>query len=291
MRASYEKVTYGERQSFFCRRFDLPAFDSPWHFHPEVELTYIVSSTGTRFVGDSVEPYEAGDLVLLGSNLPHHWCTQERNGLRHELARSVVILFREDFLGLDFLHAPELHAIPALLHRASRGLRLEGAIHAHVEAGMQEIAELPPALRLVALLELLVAISRAPETELRPLTTVGYRPNLSIHDCERLDRVHQYVLQHLEEELQLATAAELIHMSPSAFCRYFKRHTGKTFVQFVNELRVGRACRELMESDRQVGDIAHGCGFNSISNFNRRFRQVTGRSPSQYRQVQQQQGG
>ncbi len=279
MQPAFEKVPIRPDESFRCLEFRQPRFDAPWHQHPELELTLIVSSSGLRFVGDAIESFDAGDLVLAGANLPHCWLNHDkppRGG-----AAAVVVQFGEAFLGSDFLQAPELHGVKRLLTRAARGLCFEGRTRKNAGERLRQLPHLRGSRRLLALLEILELLSAARDA--RALSSAGFRPVFDAAGAERINRVHRYLLEHLTDEIRLDDVAALAHLSPAAFCRYFKRATGKPLMATVNEMRVGHACRLLLDESRSVSEVCYASGFNNLSHFNRQFQRSVGCTPSTYR--------
>ncbi len=277
MRALFEKVAIGPGESFACRTYALPRFDSPWHFHPECELTLIESSHGLRLVGDSIERFEPGDLVLLGSNLPHCWSNPPDWRGR---ARSVVIQFQGG--EVSWLTPPEFTAVRRLLARAERGLHFSGRPARLAAARLRAMTGLAPLPRLLALLEVLHDLARVAAA--RPLASPGFAPPLNTADTGRLGRVLDYVNTAAAEGVTQPEAARRAGLSPAAFSRYFRKKMGRTFEAFVNEVRVGRICRALIEEpDRSVAEIAYAAGYNNLANFNRQFLRRTGLAPVAYR--------
>ena len=280
-KASYENIETLPGRSFAFREFDLPAFDSPWHFHPEFELTLVTHGTGRRFVADHIADYGPGDLVLLGPDLPHFWRTESpaENGQR---SRSLVVQFLPGFLGPGFFDLPELDAVKGLLANSSRGLHFTGRTRQRTAEILQRMATRSPQGQLLGLLEALNILSRSPDVEV--LASEGFAPALDTRTEERINRCQTYIFDRLHEPFGLDDVAAHMSMSPSAFSRYFKRMMGKTFSHFVNELRIGKACRTLLETDRPIAEIAYESGFNNLSNFNRRFRELRGTSPRRFRE-------
>jgi len=277
MKAAVERVTPGAGASFLCRRRIDARFAFNWHFHAEIELTAILHSRGRRFVGDSIEAYGDGDLVLLGPNLPHTWHSDAGRRGRHE---AVFCQVPEDFLDLGM---PEFSGVKRLLRRAARGLRFTGATQKAVLRKMEGLTALPGLARLAALLDILDRLARSREG--RPLSSREFVPELRRGDEERVDRVCRHLTERCREGVTLAEAARVAHLSIPAFSRAFRRTTGKTLVGYLHELRTGLACRALIESERAVSDIAFASGFNNLSNFNRRFRALKGMSPREYRRA------
>jgi AraC-like DNA-binding protein len=280
MKAAVERVSPGAGASFLCRRRVDARFGFNWHYHGEIELTAIVRSRGRRFVGDSIEPYGDGDLVLLGPNLPHTWHSEAGRRGRQE---AVFCQFSAAFLGGDFLGTPELAGVKRLLERASRGLRFMGETQKAVFRRMEGLDRVQGLTRLAALLDVLDRLARSRDA--RPLSSREFVPDLRRGDAERVDRVCRYLNERCTEGVTLAEAAKVAHLSVPAFGRAFRRTTGKTLVGYLHELRTGLACRALIESDRPVSDIAYESGFNNLSNFNRRFRALKGMSPRDYRRA------
>ncbi len=278
MKARIEKVVPGRAASFICRRRTDPRFGFFWHFHPEIELTLIVRSRGRRFVGDSIEAYEDGDLVLLGPNLPHTWASDPGRRGPHD---AVFCQFSEAFLGEPFLRAPEWSAVRRLLDRARQGLRFTGRTQKLVARQMDGLETRSGLSRLATLLEILDVLARSRDA--RPLSSRPLGPSWRRGDAERIDRVCRYLSERCLERVTLAEAASVAHLSIPAFSRFFRSRTGKTLVAWLNELRVGQACRELIESERSVSEIAFDSGFNNLSNFNRRFRALKGMNPLAFR--------
>jgi len=278
MKAKVERVSPGGAASFICRRRTDPRFGFTWHVHPEIELTLIVRSRGRRFVGDSIEPYEEGDLVLLGPNLPHTWDSDPRRKGPHE---AVFCQFSESFLGPDFLRAPEMAAARRLLARSAQGLRFSGRTQKAVARRMDGMERLQGLARLAALLEVLHLL--AGSRDVRPLSSREFAPSPRPADADRIDRVCRFLNERCTGRIRLAEAAAAAHLSVPAFSRFFRRRTGRTLVAYLNELRTGLACRELIETDRSISDIAFDSGFNNLSNFNRKFLELKGMNPREFR--------
>lgn len=279
MLATLEKVSLRPGESFACKEFRTARFYSPFHFHPECELTLIEASHGLRYVGDSIEDFAAGDLVLLGPDLPHYWSNPPAWGGE---ARSIVIQFLADLLGPGWLAAPELTAVRRLMQRARRGVRFSGRPAAVAAERMRRMSTLAPLPRLLLLLETLHGLARAPGTRL--LASAGYAPGFKREDQGRLARVLDYVETSAAEGVEQREAARRAGLSPAAFSRYFRRKLGHTFEAFVNEVRIGRICRALVDAPEQsVAEIAYAAGYNNLANFNRQFRRRTGLAPVEYR--------
>ncbi len=310
MKPVFEKVPLREGESFHCEVICGPDYGTRWHFHPEFQLTLAIRSAGHRIVGDNIGTLSDGDLVLLGSNLPHVWhqdCeagsvsrqTSQERGRTKQCARgsegnlatsatdsavhAIVIRFERDFLGDGFLAKPEAAPLARLLQRASRGLRVNGRTRNEVARRVESLAESDGLGRLVELLAILHTLSIS--KDLTPLASAGYAPALRAEDQGRMERVCDFIDAHLTEEIARSHLAKIAALSESAFSRFFKSRTGRSVPQYVNELRISRACRMLAEDRLNITDIALDCGFPNLSNFNRRFREIMKTTPREYRRA------
>lgn len=283
MLARIQKIPSSAEASFIYRRKADSRFRFNWHFHPEYELTWIQSGRGKRFVGDHIGDYRPGDLVLLGPNLPHTWCSEPDARPKKGAHRAVVVQFREDFLGDAFFARPELKGVRRLLDRSVQGLAFGGRAQAQATAKLEAMARRGGLARLVLLLDALENLASAGGRRVQVLSSRQFAPALRRHDEQRIDRVCRFINERFREDIAQPQAAAQVHLSVPAFSRFFKRATGKTFTDYVNELRVGWASRQLIETDRSVAEIAFAAGFNNLSNFNRRFLERKGLSPSRFR--------
>jgi AraC-like DNA-binding protein len=278
MKPTYEHVDPALGSSFLFREINLPAFDAPYHFHPEIELTLILESRGKRFVGTNIADFEPGDLVLLGANLPHCW----RNDGSDSPAHALVVQFRDDFMGPDFWQKPELVPVARLLERAKSGLHFRGKIAGRIAGELQYLRHVGPLQRLLGLIDLLHTLAGADDVEV--LDSSQFFTSLPRTDYERLNKIYAYVTEHFREEIRLETVSALVSMTPQSFCRYFRKVTKKTFIDLLNEYRIRYAGQLLLhDGDKTVAEICYQSGFGNISHFNRQFRELTGRTPLQYR--------
>ncbi len=284
-KAEFELVPRSELHSFAVRDFCLPSFQSPWHFHPECELTHILQSRGKRFVGDSIEVFAPGDLVLIGSNLPHYWRNDAPARKPGAYAHSLVIQFREECLGTEFLSTPELAEVRRLLLRARRGIQFTGSTRDKVAALMAEIYGQEGIDRVISLLRIFEGLCQSKEC--RTLCSPGFTAYLDEFASERINKAYQYVFENFAEQLDHEEIARQAGMSLSAFCHYFKRVTGHTLSEFIKEVRVGHARKLLIDTDEGIAQIAFASGFDSLSNFNRRFRELAQASPREFRRAHQ----
>jgi AraC-like DNA-binding protein len=277
-----ENTPQRQWESFHCEVVRGRSYGAQWHFHPEHQLTLVLRSYGHRVVGDNITPLSSGDLVLVGGNVPHVWHQDEGDKVAKDGVHAIVVRFRDDFLGHDFLQTPEMEPVRALLRRAARGLQVQGRTRQTVAARVERMAAAQGLERVIGLLGILDELSRS--KDLRPVSSPGFRPELGAEDQGRMGRVFEHIHQHLTEDISRDAVAARASLSPGAFSRFFKTRTGKTLPQYVNELRVGRACSRLAETDDKVADIALDCGFQNLANFNRQFHRLMDASPREYRQ-------
>lgn len=282
MKAPLKKDLENANRSYVIKQLKDPYFDPNWHFHPHYQLFTVVEGSGTRFVGDDIRPFEPGDTVFLGPNIPHLWRSDrvyfEPNSGRS--VQGVVVYFTEDFVGREFLEKPEMYPLRQILHRAQRGLQLTNTLGERTQAALQQLLRLEQFDGVLLLLHTLNEIAKSHECQ--AITSLGYQNNHKVSETERMQQVHEYVLKHFREELSLSEVASLVSMSEAAFCRYFKRRTNKTFFDFVAEIRIGHACRLLLENQLNITQIAYESGYNTLSHFNRQFKLIKGKTPLAY---------
>lgn len=280
MKPIFQRLTGAPDEGFAYKVLRAPGFDCPWHFHDEYELILVQRSRGYRMVGDNLKPLTPGDLVLIGPNLPHTW--QNEEGRRGATAgvRAVLIQFETRFLG-ELLRLPALSPVRNLLKRATLGLEITGDTRQRVSALMVEMDKQRGLARIVQFLAILdlLACSR----ECRRIASPGFAATPNPFNQERMNRVCQFINERIERPISLGDVAGLIHLSEGAFSRFFRIHTGKTFPVFVNELRIGRACRMLVETELNITEIALACGFPNLSNFNRQFLRLKHLTPREFR--------
>ena len=249
-----------------------------WHYHTAMELTHFATGGGTRFVGDHIGSFEPGDVVLLGGQLPHYWHVQgPSSGLAAQWS------FPPEH---PFWVFPETAGLNNLFERAGRGVRYTGRTAALVAAGLQKLGRVDGAERLGTLLLLFGLMHHAPATDQTVLSTRSFSLPTEAGHQQAMRQAVRYLLANYRDEIRLEELLKLTRMSKATFSRQFKRHAGKSFSDFVSRVRLQSACRELVETDRTVIEVALACGFNQISFFNRLFRRVFGCAPKQYRERQ-----
>ena len=285
MKALFEKIMFSEQSSLLVRRFQLSYFDAPWHYHPEYELTYIVKSYGRRFVGDQVEAFQAGDLVLLGPDLSHFWRNDDDfyTGNVAQQAESIVIQFPASFDQRVLAAIPEADSIRHLLERARYGLRFSSAVSQSLAAPMEQLLNQSGFPQLLGLLDVLHRL--AADSEATLLASAGYQLAPGRAETERMKRVLEFMLTHFRDEIRVETIASVASMAPAAFCRYFKKRARKSFVEYLNELRISHARKLLADVNLSIGQVCTESGFVNNSHFHRQFKLHTGMTPLQYQTV------
>ncbi len=270
-----------ENESFHIQHDVRNYFYDFLHYHPEAQLSLIVESTGTFFVGDKIVPFEEGDVFLLGPDLPHVFKNDKKaSGKLYKHARATSVYFREDSFGDGFFKIPETKAIKNLIESSSRGLKFSGTTKEKLADRIPQLSERSGFERLIFLFELLNLIAQSDEYEF--ISSLNYQHKKDDAENRRIQSVFDFIMSRYSQEIDLSEAAAVASMSVTSFCRFFKQRTRKTFTEFVNEVRIGHACKELMYSDDNINEVAYKSGFNNISNFNRKFKEITGFTPSQY---------
>ena len=282
------KLTLKNSDNFLDRRFSFykqekPCLDTAWHYHPEFELIYIPNSSGLRFVGDNVAPFSPGELVLVGAYLPHLWRNdatyfKEKSNKKVE---TIVLKFKENFIGEGTFDLPEFSQIKQLLVQSRYGIYFEKEVSEKMHADLIKIVDLPLVQQAIRLLDLLCHLSLTSNKKI--LSSTDMRQNGTEYD-HRLDQVLKYISDHYAESITLNDVANITCMTTNSFCRFFKKKLNKSFTEFLNEVRIRNASRLLAQKNLQISDVCYMVGYNSITNFNKRFKQIMGNTPKSYRQ-------
>lgn len=260
-------------------------FPCPWHYHPEYEIVSIVKSTGRRMAGDHIGYFTEGDLVLLGPFLPHLWANDAEfiNGNGNTLAEAIVIHFKENFLGDQLFKIPEMEAFNNFLKMSNRGIVIKGEAKVKINSLMKKMHDLSGLQRLSFLLSIFDILSGPVEYEL--LASPGYVENINLNGSDRLKKVIDYIMKNFDQNITLPKAASNANMSLTSFCNFFKENYRLTFVEYLNSVRVGHACKLLTEKDRNIVDVAFGSGYSSLANFNKQFKKYKQMTPTEYRRI------
>lgn len=278
MKTAFEIIQPDAGSSFRVLHHNVSADTFKWHYHyhPEYEIVCVFEGSGRRHVGNHLSNYEGGDLVLIGSNLPHGGFGYGSVDMHEE----IVVQFTKDFLGENFLLKPEMDNIKKLFERAKQGLSFRGETKKNLSEKFKKLLELSHFERLIELLNILQNLANS--TEYISLNTLNTRYNFSQKDQERLGKVYKYVEEKYSQNVDIQTVAKICNLTIPAFCNYFKKNLNQTFTDFTNEYRINQACKMLLEGS-EIVDICYHCGFNNISYFGRVFKQFKGTNPSQFR--------
>ncbi|AEI49682.1 AraC family transcriptional regulator [Runella slithyformis] len=286
MRPNRLTVPQTTHRSFDIRHEQVPYFTHPWHYHPELELNYIVESTGTRFIGQSVERFEKGEVVLLGKNLPHYW-KNDASYYQPSLlpkAQAIIVRFTEDFAGVPFFKLPETKHIDDLFEKAIHGLKLLEPLRSQVAEQLHQLLEEEGFSQLMTWVGLLDTLAKSNDVA---VISPNYLPMSTLtKNNERMNRVMAYLLDHFTEPITLQVVAELGSMNESAFCRYFKAQTGQTLNQYITDLRIRYACELLSKSKDSITQICFQVGFENVSHFIHVFKKVRHQTPFEFRRKQ-----
>lgn len=279
MKPHFHKVPVQSQTSFSIRHDKNAGFGTVWHYHPELELHYLVKGRGVRFIGDNISNFSDGELILLGENLPHTWRVEE--GAADSDIELIIIHFRPDCLGQDLLMLPEAYQLPKLFERAKKGLKIHGEAREKIIPLMHHAVNAQNLDRLIALLSILKILAETSERESIASAHAFYKSNDS--ETLRLNKVYEYTLANYRSDISLQDVAAIANLGITSFCRYFKLMTKKTFNDFLVEIRISHACRFLIEDRLATEVICFECGFNNVSNFYRHFKKVTEMTPLEYK--------
>lgn len=276
MKSHVQKLPLGDHNSFIAKTFRTPYFEVGWHQHIEYELILFTQGSGLSFIGNHIGEFEKGDVYFLGSNIPHTFQKREAESI----TSAVVVQFREDFLGNDFINAPECRLIKQVLEISRYGLKITGNTKQQLQPLITNLEFAENFRRILILGECLEIITSA--RDYQQVTTYGMQQE-NQKDKERIDKVFQFTIDSFKEPISLSQAAAIACMSVPAFCNYFKRSTKKTYIDFLNEIRVGYACHLLTETKKNVTDICFESGYNTVANFHKQFLKAKKLTPLQYR--------
>jgi AraC-like DNA-binding protein len=282
MRPQLLKVLKGPGHSFNIRQDLVPHVNNRWHYHKEVELIHFKKGEGTQFIGDNIKRFKAGDVALVGSNLPHYWRFDDTYFEENpKVAADVrVAHFCEDFWGSNFLELPENVSIKSVLEKAKRGLQITGRTRTAVAEVLEDLLDADGPQRIILLIKALVTIAGCKQLE--TLSSMGFKHDFMEAENDRINDIYDYTLKNFKRPIQLDEIASVANISPNSFCRYFKSRTRKTYSQFLIEIRVGHACKLLIESGMSIKQLCYESGFNNFTSFHKYFKLITGKSPLIY---------
>jgi len=280
--ALYQKLPPAQGSSFVVNRYTTPYFETAWHFHEEYELIYCEACFGKRFIGNSFAEFYQGEMVFIGKNVPHTFLADQSFYQPGAITKpsSIVIQFLENFLGSHFFYCPEMTGMRQILSNSMNGLMITGETNKKIKTILLSMLDAGTTGRLTYLIEIFGIL--AASSELHPLS-VSTISGINVSDSLKMNKVLEYALGNYKENINIRDAAALMNLSESAFCRYFKSRTQKSFLGFVIEIRLNEACKLLKETDQSILDICYETGFKNLSNFNRLFKKQHNKSPLEYR--------
>ncbi|NOR74324.1 MAG: helix-turn-helix domain-containing protein [Draconibacterium sp.] len=282
MKMMHEQIDFPGRAAVKVKWRKMAHFTFPWHFHDEYEILYVIEGAGSSFVADNIEEFSPGDLVLLGSNLPHFWKSTESLNSKenHNNVNYIVVQFSNDFFKEIISEYPEFHLIKELLERSSRGIRFSADFSQKFGKKLIKLTKTKGFERTLMLLELLQLLAKTDHYKI--LAGELYQTENHNFTSDRLVKIMHYINSFYLKKIELEKVAEVASLHPSAFCRFFKEKSGKSLSEFVSDMRISYACRLVIEAKLSISQICFESGFNNLSNFNRTFKKHTGFTPSNY---------
>lgn len=271
--------------SVAIKYFEAAHFPNPLHYHKELELAYIISGYGMRYIGSSIQPFRKGDLVLVGEELTHVWMCDDAfyEPGTNLLTKAIVIKFHRHFAGYDFIKLPEAHPIVSVMNDASGGLRVRGETRKIIRNLMFDMLEQSPVEQIISLMNILNEIYKSDHISV--LSRFDQHKSSNPKEKDRMNRIIQHTMMHFKRTISLEEIANVANLSKSAFCRYFKNAVKKSYNEFIYDIRVEYACKLLLEKDMGIMQVCYESGFNNPSAFSQIFKRVTGISPNQYRKL------
>jgi|SRR5450432_56805 AraC-like DNA-binding protein len=277
MKPAYKSVSLMDSATFkVIRQENKQEFEFPWHYHPEFELTYISNSQGLRYVGNHIENFYENDLVLLGSNLPHCWINSDDQA---ETSKAVVIYLNEDLV--KWLSDDQFNGVKSLFCKSNQGIKFKNSVALKIKPKLDRLLESDPFEKYITLLQILQELSVTTEFDL--LSQMGFSYELNSANNERINAVYEFVRNNYHKKISLADVAARVNMSEEYFSRFFSKSLMKSFFTFLNEYRINRACKLLIETEKQVTEICYQVGYESIPFFYRQFKKIKNMPPQTYR--------
>lgn len=279
--AELEKIEFSKKTSFYVGKYHDSFFRRPWHYHPEYEILLITNGYGTRMVGDHFEPFEAGDLILLGGNLPHAWISDPYfiKKYHSDVCESIFIQFQKSVFGSQFIDIPEMESIRTILVKAERGIKITGKFKNEIVSQMLTLHEKTSLEQLLSLIRMLDLIQKG---DYEVLASDNFSKK-NLFKSDKMTRAHNYIMQNFKHEVDVNACAAHVGMTVTSFCRFFKKQTNVSFSVYLNYLRINLAQKLLRNTQLPIKEIAFECGFVSIVYFNQKFKKITGMSPSEFR--------
>lgn len=285
MKPQLLKINSSVVQSFTYRHDREPQNHNKWHYHEELEFIYFKTGSGTQFIGDHIAPFSSGDMVLVGSNLSHYWLFDQQyvQSPHMELADIHVLHFKAQFLGDYFMQLPENTALKDLFVKAKRGLLIQESVKEKLIDLINQVEQSSGTARIIQLLSILEELCK-PEA-FSVLSSAEYAAQNHISDDLRMAECIDFISKNFTKQIKLWELAERAKMTENSFCRYFKKNTGKTLMQFIIEIRIGHACKLLLENELNMKQICFESGFQNLVSFHKYFKQQMGSTPLAYQKA------
>ncbi len=281
MKPALRSITTNPQSSFSVRKDVGPNVYSQWHHHPEYELLIIRGGHGFQTIGDKTEGLDGSSrMTLIGPYLPHTMLYDSKP--EEKEVEAIVVHFKEELFSRDFLKLPEMMPMRDLFSAMAHGLSITDKTREILEPLMFKLHESDYYDRFFILLKILYIIGQN-KNDYKTIASPGFVENYSAENNKRIDKVYQYTFDNFKNDVKLMEVSRLVGLSKEAFCRYFKQQTGKTYVEFLTEVRIGNACKMLMQNELDVLEVSYACGYNYASNFYRQFKTIKGITPLQYR--------
>lgn len=283
MKAALHKSSIPASQTFVVRHLQDKHFDPTWHAHSEYQLFVVLEGTGTRFIGDSIKSFRPGELVFTGPHVPHVWRSDEMyfQGNNSFHSKGIVIYLNENFLGDHALEKEEMHTLKKLFTKSMRGLEFYGPNKMKVIDMMKDLLKLKGIKSIIHLLQIFEVL--ASTKDYHYISTKAYDDAIDQNESDRLNQVYEYTFRHFRKKVLLNDIAHLLHMTPTSFSRYFTMKNNKPYSRFLAEIRIKHACKLLIESESSISRICYESGFNTLSNFNKQFKDIMQQTPLQYK--------
>lgn len=283
MKQPLKKSRIPNNKAFVVKELFAPFFDKNWHFHQEYQLFLVLEGKGIRFVGDIMKPFKAGDMVFSGPDLPHLWRNDQEffdksNGLT---THGIVVYFPEEFMGNSFQTKEEFESIKQMLQKASRGLEIVGQTNLLLQQMMKDLVKCKGIESIVQLLRILETLAHS--RDCFPIVQADYTNLNKESEKDRMSQVYEFVMDNFQQKIRLEEVSSLANMTVSSFSRYFTSRMNKSFSDFLTDVRIGHACKLLHEQDLNISEVGYESGFNTLSNFNKLFKDKMGVSPLVYK--------
>jgi len=282
MKPFYQKLVALPTQSVIFLDEERPHFTVPWHFHSEIEILFVVKSSGTSYVGDGIHRFSEGGISIIGENVPHWWKSDSKysDGKDTTGIKALIIQFKKEIFDTNFINLPEMNAIKEFLDKSQRGIQYFGKSRKLLGEQILKIFQLRGISRITELILLLDMMANTKEYKYH--SSIGYSKIINTYDFYRFNKIHEHIIRNFTKPIKLEDVANKVNICPTAFCRYFKKHTGKTFLSFLNEIRIGHACKLMVESKMSISRASLESGFNNLSHFNDQFKRVMNLTPTEY---------